>query len=201
MANVAIIYYSATGNVHKLAHAIEEGARGAGAQTRLRHVAELAPEEAIAQNAGWEQHRREVADEPVAALDDLEWADAYILGSPTRYGNIASQLKQFIDTTGGLWSQGKLADKVASGFTSSMNVHGGQESTLLALYNTFHHWGSYIVTPGYTHERTYQGGGNPYGPSSSGEPTDDVLDVSRYLGERVATVAERLVAVPAGLAA
>ena len=194
MAKIAIIYYSATGNVHTLAHAVDEGARSAGAQTRLRHVAELAPEEAIAQNAGWVQHRKDVADEPVASLDDLEWADAYILGSPTRYGNVSAQLKQFIDTTGGLWSQGKLSNKVASGFTSSMNVHGGQESTLLALYNTFHHWGAYIVTTGYTDERTYQGGGNPYGPSSTQEPTDDVLDVAKYLGERVASVAAKLTA-------
>ena len=192
MANVAVIYYSATGNVHRLAHAVEEGAREAGADTRLRHVAELAPEEAIAQNAGWMAHRKDVADEPEASLEDLEWADAYILGSPTRFGNVSSQLKQFMDTTGGLWSEGKLADKVAAGFTSAMNPHGGQESTLLALYNTFHHWGAYIVTPGYTDPRSFAAGGNPYGVSSSQEPTAEELDAARYLGERVATVAARL---------
>lgn len=192
MPKVAIIYYSATGNVHRLAHAVEEGARAAGAETRLRHVAELAPEEAIAQNDAWAGHRERVEDEPVASLDDLDWADAYVLGSPTRFGNVAAQLKQFMDTTGGLWAEGRLADKVAAGFTSSQNAHGGQETTLLALYTTFLHWGSIIVAPGYTSERGYPAGGNPYGASSTGDASDADLDYARYVGERVATVTARL---------
>lgn len=192
MPKVAIIYYSATGNVHRLAHAVEEGARAAGAETRLRHVAELAPEEAIAQNDAWAGHRERVEDEPVASLDDLDWADAYVLGSPTRFGNVAAQLKQFMDTTGGLWAEGRLADKVAAGFTSSQNAHGGQETTLLALYTTFFHWGSIIVAPGYTSERGYPAGGNPYGASSTGDASDADLDYARYVGERVATVTARL---------
>lgn len=192
MPKVAIIYYSATGNVHRLAHAVDEGARSAGAETRLRHVAELAPEEAIAQNDAWVGHRERVEDEPVASLDDLDWADAYVLGSPTRFGNVAAQLKQFMDTTGGLWAEGRLADKVAAGFTSSQNAHGGQETTLLALYTTFFHWGSIIVAPGYTSERGYPAGGNPYGASSTGDASDAELDYARYVGERVATVAARL---------
>lgn len=195
MAKVAIIYYSATGNVHRLAHAVDEGARDAGAETRLRHVAELAPEAAIAQNDAWSSHRETVEDEPVATLDDLEWADAYIFGSPTRFGNVSSQLKQFMDTTGGLWAQGKLADKIAAGFTSSQNAHGGQESTILALYNTFHHWGAIIAAPGYTSERGFPAGGNPYGASSVNGTTDAELDYARYTGERVATVAARLAPV------
>ncbi len=200
MAKVAIIYYSATGNVHQLAHAVEEGARGAGAETRLRHVAELAPEEAIAQNQAWAAHRDEVRDDPIATLDDLEWADAYVLGSPTRFGNISSQLKQFIDTAGGLWAQGKLADKVAAGFTSSQNAHGGQELTLLALYNSLYHWGAIVAAPGYTSERGYPAGGNPYGASSVGDASEAELDYARYVGERVATLAERLAPVPAMVA-
>ena len=192
MPKVAIVYYSATGNVHRLAHAVEEGARAAGAETRLRHVAELAPEEAIAQNDAWAGHRERVEDEPVASLDDLDWADAYVLGSPTLFGNVAAQLKQFMDTTGGLWAEGRLADKVAAGFTSSQNAHGGQETTLLALYTTFFHWGSIIVAPGYTSERGYPAGGNPYGASSTGDASDADLDYARYVGERVATVTARL---------
>ncbi len=148
MAKISIIYYSATGSVHQLALAIEEGAASEGAEVRRRHVAELAPQEAIAQNEAWVGHRENVADDPVATLDDLGWADGFAFGSPTRFGNISSQLKQFLDTAGGLWMQGLLADKPASGFTSSQNAHGGQESTLLALYDTLYHWGSIIVPPG-----------------------------------------------------
>lgn len=192
MAKVAVIYYSATGNVHRLAHAVEEGARQAEAETRLRHVAELAPEEAIAENQEWARHRDDVRDDPVATLDDLEWADAYVFGTPTRFGNVSSQLKQFLDTAGGLWARGALADKVVAGFTSAQNAHGGQESTLLALYNTMHHWGAIVVAPGYTDPRVMEGGGNPYGASSSQEPTDGDLESARHVGERVATVAARL---------
>lgn len=195
MAKVAIIYYSATGNVHRLAHAVDEGASSAGAETRLRHVAELAPEEAIASNDAWSSHREQVRDDPTATLDDLEWADAYVFGTPTRFGNVSSQLKQFMDTTGGLWAQGKLADKVAAGFTSSQNAHGGQESTILALYNTFHHWGALIAAPGYTSERGYPAGGNPYGASSVNGTSEAELDYARYTGERVATLAARLAPV------
>lgn len=192
MTKVAVIYYSATDNVHRLAHAVNDGARSAGAETRLRHVAELAPEEAIAENDAWAAHRRDVEDEPVASLDDLAWCDAYVFGSPTRFGNVSAQLQQFMDTTGGLWAAGTLADKVAAGFTSSQNAHGGQESTILAMYTTFHHWGAIIAAPGYTSDRGYPAGGNPYGASSVGEPDEAELDYAGYVGERVATVAARL---------
>lgn len=193
-AKVAVIYYSSTGNVHQLAQAVAEGAEKAGAQVRLRRVPELAPDAAIDANPAWRRHLDAVRDVPTATLDDLAWADAYALGSPTRYGNIAAQLKQFIDTTGPLWQQGAMAGKPATGFTSAHNRHGGNESTTLALYNTFHHWGSIIVPPGYTSPIVYPAGGNPYGISHSGAdaPSPETLEAARYQGERLATIATRL---------
>ena len=189
---VAVIYYSATGNVYRLAEAIEEGAKEAGAEVRFRKVRELAPEEAIKSNQGWSDHALMTEDVPEAQLEDLEWADAYIFGTPTRFGNVSAQLKQFIDTTGGLWFEGKLADKVVSGFTSASNAHGGQESTLLSLYNVFAHWGSIVVTPGYTDPVLFEAGGNPYGASSTNEPSEEELAAARYLGRRVAEKAALL---------
>ncbi|MFI8963129.1 NAD(P)H:quinone oxidoreductase [Streptomyces sp. NPDC053493] len=193
---VAVIYYSATGNVHQLAQAVAEGAEKAGAEVRLRRVAELAPDTAIDANPAWRAHVDATADAvEVAALDDLEWADAYALGSPTRFGNVAAQLKQFMDTTGGLWQQGVMADKPATAFTSAYNTHGGNESTLLALYNTFHHWGSVIVSPGFTDQSVYAAGGNPYGtahPGTNGAPDEKVLAAARYQGERLTKIAKRL---------
>jgi NAD(P)H dehydrogenase (quinone) len=160
-ARVAVIYYSATGNVHGLAGAVAEGAEQAGAEVRLRHVEELASELVISQNQYWGRHRSQVADAPVATLDDLEWADGVAFGSPTRFGNVAAQLKQFIDEAGLLWQEGKLADKVATAFTSSQTTHGGQESTILALNNTLYHWGMVILPLGYTVHEVFAAGGNP----------------------------------------
>ena len=193
MAKVAVIYYSATGNVYKLGRAVEEGAKEAGAEVRFLKVHELAPEEAIKSNQGWYDHSLETQEVPEASLDDLEWADAYIFGTPTRFGNVSAQLKQFIDTTGGLWFQGKLADKVVGGFTSASTLHGGQESTLLSMYNVFMHWGSIIVPTGYTDDSIFAGGGNPYGASSTGSedgPTEEELAVARFQGRRIAEKAE-----------
>ncbi|SDL37181.1 NAD(P)H dehydrogenase (quinone) [Streptomyces indicus] len=195
---IAVVYYSATGNVHQLAKALAEGAEKAGAEVRLRRVPELAPDAAIDSNPAWRAHVDAIADEvPVATLDDLSWADAYAFGSPTRYGNIASQLKQFIDSTGGLWQQGTFHDKPFTGFASAHNAHGGNESTLLALYNTAHHWGSLIVSPGFTDGSVYAAGGNPYGTvhvGSSGEVADSTLEAARYQGERLAKLAQKLAA-------
>lgn len=196
--NVSVIYYSSTGNTHKMAEAVAEGARQAGAEVRLLRVEELAPEAAINSNPAWKAHYDATKGNPKASLADLEWADAIILGSPTRFGVMASQLKQFIDTTGGLWFNGKLANKAVSGFTTASNPHGGQEATLLSLYNTFYHWGSIIVPPGYTDPVTFTAGGNPYGASATGTNdarlTDAELDGARYLGKRVTTVAQWLLA-------
>src|ERR1700757_3415912 len=144
-ARVAVVYYSATGNVHGLADAVADGAEQAGAEVRLRHVEELASELLISQNQYWGRHRSQVAEAPVATLDDLEWADGVAFGSPTRFGNIAAQLKQFIDQAGTLWQAGKLADKVGTSFTSTQNPHGGQETTILALHHTLYHWGMLIL--------------------------------------------------------
>ncbi|MEV3992980.1 NAD(P)H:quinone oxidoreductase [Streptomyces sp. NPDC049837] len=192
---IAVIYYSATGNVHTLAEAVAEGAEKAGAEVRLRRVPELAPEVAIDSLPAWREHVEATRHVEVATLDDLSWADAYAFGTPTRYGNVSSQLKQFLDTTGGLWQQGTFVDKPATGFVSAANTHGGNESTLLALYNTFHHWGSLIVSPGFTDPAVYAAGGNPYGtahPSSAGAPGDEVLNAARYQGRRLAGITARL---------
>lgn len=191
---VAVIYYSATGNVHRLAEAVAEGAEKAGAEVRVRKVAELAPEEVIANQPEWRDHRERTRDVPEATTDDLAWADAVIFGTPTRYGNLASQLKQFIDITGPMWQQGKLADKVYSAFVSAGTNHGGLESTLLALGNTFYHWGGVIVPPGYTDPIQFQLG-NPYGTShvaGAGEPGETELNAARFQGRRVTTTAAAL---------
>ena len=161
---VAIVYYSATGSVYALAQSAAEAAEKAGAQVRLRKVHELAPKEAVESNEGWSKHAKITENEPEASLDDLEWADVVLLGSPTRYGLPTAQLKQFIDTTGPLWGQGKLVNKVASSFTSAGTAHGGQETTITAINNTFYHWGAIIVPPGYADPIQFQAG-NPYGTS------------------------------------
>ena len=196
--NVAVIYYSATGTVHALAEAVADGAAYTGAEVRLRRVAELAPDTAIDVNPRWRSHVDTVGPRvPEATLADLEWGQAYAFGTPTRFGNPAAQLKQFLDTTGGLWSAGVLADKPVTAFTAAMNRHGGQESTILALSNVFYHWGSIIVPPGYTDPLLYAAGGNPYGASHAtgpdGEPPDEaVLAAARYQGRRLAQVAAKL---------
>lgn len=162
--NVAVIYYSATGNVYELAQAAAKAAEHADADVRVRKVRELAPAEAVASNQGWAEHSRLTQDLPEATLDDLEWADVLLFGAPTRYGSPAAQLRQFLDTTGPLWAQGRLADKVVTAFTSTATKHGGQETTLMALYTTFCHWGCIIVPPGYLDPIQFQVG-NPYGAS------------------------------------
>jgi NAD(P)H:quinone oxidoreductase type IV len=193
---VAVVYYSSTGTVHQLAENVALGAREAGAEVRLLRVPELAPAEAIAANPAWGAHVAATQDVPVATADDILWADAVIFGSPTRFGNVASQLKQFLDTLGGQWAQGLLADKVYSGFTATSTAHGGQESTLLALYNTVHHFGGFVVAPGYTDPIKFADG-NPYGTShvaGQGDiPVDDTARAAAaYQGKRVAAVTAQL---------
>ena len=192
--NAAIIYYSSTGTVHALARAAAEGAEKAGADVRLRKVAELAPPEAISAKPDWAQHLRDTAGIPEASLDDLEWADVVLFGAPTRFGNPASQLRAFIDTTGPLWARGGLAGKVYSAFTASSTAHGGQETTLLALGNTFYHWGGIIVPPGYADPVQFQSG-NPYGAShvtGDGPPGEVALEAARYQARRAVETAAAL---------
>ncbi|WP_119066722.1 NAD(P)H:quinone oxidoreductase [Rubrobacter indicoceani] len=200
MANVAVVYYSSTGNVYELARAVVDGAESAGAEVRFRRARELAPEEAIQSNEAWAKHVEETKDVPVAQSEDLEWADAFAFGTPTRYGNVSAQLKQFIDAQGGLWAQGLLADKAASVFTSASTPHGGQEGTLLSMYAIFAHWGSIIVPTGYTSDEI-NAIGNPYGVSSTdggvtgnGGPSKEELAAARYLGQRLAQKAALLAA-------
>ncbi|WP_405798483.1 NAD(P)H:quinone oxidoreductase [Streptomyces sp. NBC_01506] len=192
--NLSVIYYSATGTVHALARAVAEGAEKAGARVRVRKVAETAPAEAIGARPEWARHLRDSGDVAEAGHDDLSWADAVLFGTPTRFGSPASQLRAFIDTTGPLWFAGRLADKVYSGFTASNTAHGGQESTLLALANTFYHWGGVIVPPGYTDPVQFKSG-NPYGTShvvGDGVPDEVALQAARYQARRAVDVAALL---------
>jgi NAD(P)H dehydrogenase (quinone) len=192
VAKVAVIYYSAYGHTYRIAQEFEAGAKSTGAEVRLRKVHELAPEAAIASQKGWLDHRIATQHVHEVTLDDLDWADGFAFGTPTRFGLPAAQLKQFIDTTGPVWSQGKLADKAVTAFAGAMNPHGGQESTLLALYNTFYHWGSIIVPTGYTNPVVVKAGGNPYGVSftaNDDEIPEAVLEAARYQGARLATYA------------
>jgi NAD(P)H dehydrogenase (quinone) len=193
--NVAVIYYSSTGTTYQLARAVVAGAESAGAKVRLRKVKELAPEKAIASNAGWSAHRKETEDVSEATLDDLEWADAIIFGSPTRFGLPAAQIKQFIDTAGPLWAQGALTNKIGSSFTSVATAHGGHETTITALNNTFYHWGAIIVAPGYADPIQFQAG-TPYGASfisNNGQldPDETALAAARFQGKRVAELTAR----------
>lgn len=199
VSRIAVVYYSATGHIYEMAEAVVKGAEDAGAEVRLRRVAELAPEEVIRRQDAWREHYEATVPLVVeVALDDLEWADGFAFGSPTRFGLPAAQLKEFIDQTGPLWVQGQLANKVATSFTSSQNAHGGQESTLLALNNVFYHWGCLIVPPGYTHAVVAAAGGNPYGasyPAGAGDAVSaEALTAAHYQGYRLAQYASRLVA-------
>lgn len=194
---LAIIYYSSTGTIQSMADRLAAAGEQSGAEVRLRHVAELAPQEAIDSQDAWKAHRAAVADKPEATADDLVWADAVLFGTPTRFGNVSSQLKQFMDSLGGQWSRGELADKVYAGFTSSATMHGGQESTLLALYNSIHHWGGIVAAPGYTDPLKYADG-NPYGVGhvvgGGGEiPLGDTENAALdHLAKRVVGVARKL---------
>lgn len=198
MTQIAVIFYSATGNVHTLAEEVARGVEDAGATARLRRVAENAPRGAIESNDAWREYVDHRAGEVrEATLDDLVESQGFALGTPTRFGAPSAQLKAFIDTAGGPWSQGLLADKAATSFTSAQNAHGGNEATLLAVNNVFYHWGSVIVPPGYTDELLYAAGGNPYGTShagSAGDPSSETLAAARYQGRRLAEVAAKLAA-------
>ena len=196
MARIVVVFYSATGNVAALAEALAEGARGAGAEVRVRPVAERAPQEAIAGNRRWKEWVENNPYDTEATLDDLEWADGIALGSPTRFGAAAEQLKAFLDTTGGLWAQGRLASKVGTSFTSASTGHGGLETTIVAMNMVFYHWGSIIMPLGYAADPSLMTSGNPYGGSwvsrKSAAPDDEALGAARVQGARLAEVAAKL---------
>jgi len=164
---VLVVYYSSTGANRQLAQWAVEGAKIEGADVKLTRVKETAPEESIKENSAWEKNYRATIQVPEATLEDLEWADAIIFSAPTRYGSVPSQMRSFLDTTGSLWVENRLANKVVSAMSSAINPHGGQEATILSLYTTMYHWGCIVAAPGYTDPVLFNAGGNPYGVSVS----------------------------------
>lgn len=197
MAKVLVLYYSTYGHVEQMAYAVAEGAREAGADVVVKRVPELVPEEVARQN-----HFKLDQAAPIATVDELADYDAIIFGTPTRYGNMASQMKQFIDQTGGLWMKGALVGKVGSVFTSTASQHGGQETTLTSFHTVLFHHGMVVVGLPYS----FQGqggveavkGGTPYGASTiadgdgSRQPSVVELEGARFQGRHVAGIAAKL---------
>lgn len=197
MSNVklAIVYYSSTGTNYQLAQWAEEGAKELGAEVRILKVPELAPDAAIDSNPAWRKHVDETKDVPEAKSEDLEWADAIIFSVPTRFGVMASQMKQFLDTQGGLWASGKTVNKVVSAMASAGNAHGGQEATILSLYTSMHHWGAIVAAPGYADQSIYKAGGNPYGISVTvGDDgiVEDAEDAVKFQAKRTVEIAGKI---------
>jgi NAD(P)H dehydrogenase (quinone) len=201
---VLIIYYSMYGHIHKMAQAVAEGVNSVpGAEALLRRVPETLSKD-ILEKMGALDAQQSMAGVPVATVDELAAADAVIFGTPTRFGNMCGQMRQFLDATGQLWAKGALVGKVGSVFASSNTQHGGQEATILSFHITLLHQGFVIVGLPYT----FQGqmrmdeitGGSPYGASTiaggSGErmPSDNELEAARFQGRHVATIASKLTA-------
>ncbi|KQT93110.1 NAD(P)H:quinone oxidoreductase [Methylobacterium sp. Leaf469] len=197
MTKVLVLYYSSWGHVEKMAEAVAEGVREAGAEVTIKRVPELVPEEVARQS-----HYKLDQAAPIAAVDELPDYDAIIFGTPTRYGNMAAQMKQFIDQTGGLWAKGALVGKVGSAFTSTASQHGGQETTLTSFHTVLLHHGMVVVGLPYA----FQGqmgvdevkGGSPYGATTladgdgSRQPSATDLAGARYQGRHVAAIAAKL---------
>src|ERR1700755_2801 len=180
-----------------MAQRVAAAGEAAGAEVRLRHVAETHDPESFAHNPAWTANYQATKDLPAATADDIVWADAVVFCSTTSFGPPAAQLRPLLDSLGGLWAEGKLADKVYAGFTSSNTLHGGQETTLLALYITLMHFGGIIVQPVHKDPCKFVAG-NPYGVSlvsthdnihEFDEATKNALE---HLARRVVTVADRL---------
>ncbi|MCG7601065.1 NAD(P)H:quinone oxidoreductase [Halomonas sp. McH1-25] len=199
MSRVLIVYYSSYGHIETMAKAVAEGARSvAGTEVDIRRVAELVPDE-IAQKSGYK------LDQDAPLLDDpneLANYDAIIIGSPTRYGNMTSQMRNFWDKTGGVWAQGKLVGKVGSAFTSTASQHGGQETTLTSIHTMLFHLGMVVVGVPYScpalTELDEVSGGTPYGATTiaggdgSRQPSENELTIARFQGEHVATITRRM---------
>lgn len=162
---IAVVFYSTYGTNHQVALAAAQAAREAGADVRLLRFAETAPEDVVNSQEPWKAQLESVQDIPVVIPEDLVWADGLFFSAPTRFGGAPSQVRAFIDTLGGVWSKGQLANKTFTATTSAQNPHGGQEATILSLYTTVMHWGAVIVAPGYTDPVLFEAGGNPYGYS------------------------------------
>jgi NAD(P)H dehydrogenase (quinone) len=194
---ILIAFYSRNGSTEKMANAVADGAKAEGAEVRLRRARDIVGPEVMALAPGWaENAARMDALYPAPTPDDVEWADGVIFGTPTRFGNVSAELKAFIDSLGGLWFQGKLNGKAGGAFTSTSTPHGGQESTIISLYNPLAHLGFIIVPTGYVEPATFKAG-TPYGAShvagqNSAPPSDDEIAVARYQGKRVAQVSAAL---------
>ncbi len=199
---ILIVYYSMYGHIHKMAEAIAEGAREVtGGEVTLRRVPETLSEEVLT-TMGAIDAQKSFSHIPVCTVDELAQADAIIFGTPTRFGNMCGQMRQFLDATGQLWAEGALVGKVGSVFASSATQHGGQESTILSFHITLLHQGFVVVGLPYT----FQGqmrideitGGSPYGATTvtggQGErmPSENELDAARFQGKHVATLTKKL---------
>ena len=199
---VLIVYYSTYGHIHKMAEAISEGVREIeGAEAILRRVPETLPEEVL-EKMGAVDAQKSMSSVPICTVEELASADAVIFGTPTRFGNMCGQMRQFLDATGQLWAKGALVGKIGSVFTSSATQHGGQESTILSFHITLLHHGFVVVGLPYTFQgqmRTDEiTGGSPYGASTiaggSGErmPSENELNAARFQGKHVSTIASKL---------
>jgi NAD(P)H dehydrogenase (quinone) len=199
---VLIVYYSTYGHIHKMAEAIAEGVREVdGAEAVLRRVPEtLSPD--VLEQMGAADAQQAFSQVPVCTVEELADADAVIFGTPTRFGNMCGQMRQFLDATGQLWAQGALVGKVGSVFTSSATQHGGQESTILSFHISLLHHGFVIVGLPYAFQGQMRNdeltGGSPYGASTiagtSGErmPSENELDGARFQGRHVASIAAKM---------
>jgi NAD(P)H dehydrogenase (quinone) len=200
--NVCIVYYSMYGHIHRMAEAVKEGAASvSGIDVRLCRVPETLPEDVL-EKMGALETQRSFAHIPVCKVEELASADAIIFGTPTRFGNMCGQMRQFLDATGGLWSKGALVGKVGSVFTSSATQHGGQESTILSFHFTLLHHGMVIVGLPYAFAGQMRideiTGGSPYGASTiaGGDgkrmPSENEIAAARYQGKHVAEIAKKL---------
>ncbi|NRR75000.1 NAD(P)H-dependent oxidoreductase [Tetragenococcus halophilus] len=196
MTKISIIYYSSTGTNYQLAQWAKEAVESIGTEARLVRAPELAPDFAIDANPAWRTHYDATQDVPEVTSEDIKWADGIIFSVPSRFGVMAAQMKQFIDTQGGIWATGETANKVVTGMTSAHNAHGGQEATLLSLYIQMMHWGAIIAAPGYTQPEYTTAGGNPYGTSvtvdDNGNMIEDVEAAVKKQARNVVDIASRV---------
>lgn len=198
---ILVVFYSMYGHVYRMAEAVADGARSAGADVTLLQVPELAPPDVL-KESGAAEARKVFSQVPIAKVDDLAAADGIIFGSPTRFGNMAAQMRNFLDQAGGLWMKGSLIGKPGSVFTSTATQHGGQETTITSFHTTLLHLGMIIVGVPYSEERLMytaeMSGGSPYGattiagPDGSRSPSENELAIARFQGRHVAEITKKL---------